>query len=143
MAKTNLFAAWFIALAFSLGAFGLPSSALAEPPVPTGDLSSPNFTFDVNAVTHKSITGGVKQGWIRQGVNYFLSRIVGFMAGVIGTLSVLVMTYGGFLILSSAGSDQYQRGVDYIRYSAIGLAVTLGAYILVNAVQLLVKSIYG
>lgn len=106
-------------------------------------LDSEYFTFDVGVVTDDAITGSVTQRWIRGGANYFFGRVIGLMAGVIGGLSVLMMTYGGFLILTSAGSDQYDKGVDYIKYSAIGLAVVLSAYIIVNAVQLLIQSIYA
>lgn len=112
---------------------------------PVGEhLDDPNFSFDLNSITDQGITGTVKQRWIRGGVNYFFGRVIGFLAGVIGGITVLMMSYGGFLILSSAGSeDQYQKGVDYIKFSALGLAAVLSAYILVNAVQLLIRSIYG
>ena len=66
------------------------------------------------------------------------------MAGVVGGLSILMMSIGGFMILSSAGDENMvNKGKGYIKYSLIGLTAALGAYILVTAVQILIKSIYG
>ena len=107
-------------------------------------LNDPNYTFDLGVFTNDNITGTVRQRWQREGINYFFGRVIGFLSAIIGGVALLVMSYGGFLILSSAGSeDQYQKGVDYVKYSAIGLVVALGAYVLVNAVQLLINSIYA
>lgn len=110
----------------------------------SGDIDSSNFMFDLSSVTHEDITGTSRQSWIRKGINYFFERIIGVMAAVIGGLSVLVMSYGGLLILTSAGGEnQYQKGVSYVKYSLIGLAFVLGAYLLVTLVQILIKSIYA
>ena len=138
-------ALYIILLILALGlAFLLLFTDVALAMNPAENLDDPNFSFDLNAITDQGITGTIKQRWIRGGVNYFFGRVIGFMAGVIGGVAVLIMVYGGFLILSSAGSeDLYQKGVDYIKYSALGLAAVLSAYILVNAVQLLINSIYG
>lgn len=141
---------WTLALLMSLIFFFPPVVSAEERGLlmanlqPAETLDDPNFTFDLNVITDQGITGTVRQRWVREGVNYFLGRVIGFLAGVVGGLAVLMMSYGGFLMLSSAGSeDQYQKGVDYLKYSAMGLAAVLSAYILVNAVQLLIRSIYA
>ncbi|MBU0728091.1 hypothetical protein KKA95_05385 [Patescibacteria group bacterium] len=116
----------------------------AQDPDTSGDIDSSTFMFDLSSITHEDITGSSKQSWIRQGINYIFERIIGLMAAVIGGLAVLVMSYGGLLILTSAGGEnQYQKGVNYVKYSLIGLAFVLGAYLLVTAVQILIKSIYA
>ena len=108
------------------------------------EISSSDFMFPLDTITHEDIQGTSRQNWIRKGINYFFERAIGIMAGVIGGLAVLVMSVGGFLILASAGNENmYQKGVSYVKYSLIGLAFTLGAYILVMAVQILINSIYG
>ena len=116
----------------------------------SSNLDSGEFTFqlggtsvnpDATGIVHSDIN---PQKWIRRGINYIFERVIGVLAASIGGLSVLMMSVGGFLILSSAGNEnQYQKGTNYIKYSAIGLAVALGAYIIVTAVQLVVKSLYG
>jgi len=112
--------------------------------VPGEGLDEAGFMFDLSVITHEDIAGSSRQKWIRGGINYIFERIIGVLAATIGGLSVLVMSYGGFLILSSAGNEnQSQKGKSYIKYALIGLAFTLGAYILVTFVQLLIRSIYA
>ena len=117
----------------------------AQAQTPPGEsLDDSGFMFDLTPITYEKIAGSTRQGWIRQGINYIFERIVTVLAATIGGLSVLMMSYGGFLILSSAGNEnQSQQGKNYIKYSIIGLAFALGAYVLVNAVQLLIRSIYA
>lgn len=113
-------------------------------PLPGETLDDPTFMFDLSSITHEGIEGSVRQGWIRSGINYFLERIIGFLAAIIGSLSVLVLVIGGFLMLSSAGNEtQYEKGKNLSKYALIGLVLTLSAYILVMLVQLLIRSIYG
>ncbi|MBN2087753.1 hypothetical protein JW758_05380 [Candidatus Peregrinibacteria bacterium] len=115
----------------------------------TGDLESPDFMFSLSgsgdphdtSIVHPDIDPG---SWIKGGINYVFERVITLMAAVIGGLSVLVMSYGGFMILSSAGDENMvTKGKGYIKYALIGLAVALSAYILVTAVQILIKSIYA
>ena len=113
-------------------------------PSPGEDVDDPTFMFDLSAITHESIEGSTRQGWIRRGINYFFERIIGFLAAVIGSLAVLMLSVGGFLMLSSGGDEtRYEKGKNYAKYSLIGLAITLLAYVLVSLVQLLIRSIYG
>ena len=113
-------------------------------PSPATTLDSGNFMFDLTPITHEAIRTETRQGWIRRGVNYFFERIISFMAAVIGGLSVLILSIGGFLMLSSAGDEtRYEKGKNYAKFAIIGLIVTLSAYILVTLVQLLIRSIYG
>lgn len=113
-------------------------------PAPGEDIDSPTFMFDLSAITHEAIEGSTRQSWIRGGVNYFFERVIGFLATVIGSLAVLMLVVGGFLMLSSGGNEtQYEKGKNYAKYALIGLGITLLAYVMVNLVQLLIKSIYG
>ena len=118
--------------------------AQAQGELSEGDLGSEHFTLPLEIITHDRIEGLTREGWIRRGINYFFEKIIGFMAAVIGSLSVLVMSYGGFTMLTSGGGDspRYEKGKNMVKYSLIGLGVTLMAYILVTLVQLLVVSIY-
>jgi len=140
-----------LTFSFVLGSVALPelmgvmpvNEVQAQTP-PGESLDDPDFMFDLTTITHEKIAGSTRQSWIRQGINYIFERIVGVLAATIGGLSVLMMSYGGFLILSSAGNENMStKGKNYIKYSLIGLAFALGAYIMVNAVQLLIRSIYA
>lgn len=111
---------------------------------PNPSLDSGGFMFSLTPIVNQNIEGSVKQSWIRQGINYFFENVIGFMAAVIGTLCVLMMSLGGFLMIISGGNEvRYEQGKNYVIYSLIGLGVTLSAYILVTLVQLLIRSIYG
>lgn len=147
----RLLLTFVLTFSFVFGSITLPelmgimpvNQAQAQAP-PGESLDDSGFMFDLTPITHESIAGSTRQGWIRQGINYIFERIVNVLAATIGGLSVLMMSYGGFLILSSAGNEnQSQQGKNYIKYSIIGLAFALGAYVLVNAVQLLIRSIYA
>lgn len=114
-------------------------------PAPGESLDDSSFMFDLSAVTHEEIdNSGTKQSWIRRGINYFFEKVIGFMAGVIGSLAVLMLALGGFLMITSGGDGpRYEQGKNYAKYSVIGLIVVLSAYIIVTLVQLLIHSIYG
>jgi len=113
-------------------------------PPPASTIDSTSFMFDLSGITHEGIEGSTRQGWIRKGINYFFERIIGFMAAIIGGLSVLMLTLGGFLMLASAGNENmHTQGKNMAKFSVIGLAVVLSAYILVTLVQLLITSIYA
>ena len=50
-------------------------------------------------------------------------------------LAVLVILYGGFTILTAAGSEsRYEQGKDAIMGAVIGLAIVFGALILKNLI---------
>lgn len=111
---------------------------------PSGALDSGGFQFDLGVVTHEDIEGSVRQNWLRRGINYFFERVITAMAALIGTFAVLMMVIGGFMVLISAGNENlYNKGINYVKYSLVGLAVALGAYIIVTTVQLLIQSIWG
>lgn len=112
--------------------------------MPGENIDSGGFMYNLDSITHPGIETTVRQGWIRRGVNYFFENIIGFMAAVIGTLAILMISVGGFLMLSSAGNEQmYEQGKNYVKFALIGLAFTLSAYLLVTLVQLLIQSIYA
>ncbi len=137
-----------ITLVLVIGLQAMPVAFLSGSPAVyaqgDGDLDSTSFMFDLNALTHDGIEGTTRQSWIRGGINYFFERIIGFMAAIIGSLAVLMLSIGGFMMLSSGGNENmYNKGKGFAKYSLIGLAVTLLAYVMVTLVQLLISSIYG
>ena len=118
-----------------------PQFAFAD----TEQLNSSDFSFNLNAITHESIVKdkSTRLEWMNNGLNYFLEKTINIMATLIGTVSILMASIGGFMILFSAGDQSaYEKGVNIVKYSLIGLAVTLSAYVLVVSVQFLIKSIW-
>lgn len=58
-----------------------------------------------------------------------IGLIIRWALGFIGSLSLLMFVYGGFLWLTSAGSsDRIKKGKGVLIWSAIGLAAVLSAY---------------
>lgn len=99
------------------------------------------FMFDLGKITHEDIE---EQNWIRKGVNYLFERAITIMAATVGSAAVLMMSIGGFLMLTSAGrQEEYDKGKALIFKAVIGLVFVFGAYILVTAIQLLVKGIFS
>ncbi|MBI5421608.1 hypothetical protein HZA44_00535 [Candidatus Peregrinibacteria bacterium] len=133
------------ALALQLGLFcsvGPIHAADAATP-PEGNLKSTEFMFDLGGITNPAIKTGSQASWIKKGVNYFLERGITILATLAGSVAVLMMVWGGFQMITSAGEDGYKHGVETIQRAAIGLVFVLGAYLMVVTVQLLIKSIYA
>lgn len=147
MLKKFLIIALIVFSAF--GVFGASEPhALAQ----TGDIGSEHFKFRLGGspgaddpqqtgIIHKEIS---QVDWREQGINYILSRIITIMAATAGSVAVLMMMIGGVLILISAGDQtRYDQGKSMILRAAIGLLFVFGAYVLVTAIQLIIKGIYG
>lgn len=133
------------ALALQLGLFcsvGIIQAADEAAP-PAGQLQSEEFMFDLGGITNPAIKSGSQAGWVQKGVNYFIERGIAVLATLAGSVAVLMMVWGGFQMITSAGEDGYKHGVETIQRAAIGLVFVLGAYLMVVTVQLLIKSING
>lgn len=66
----------------------------------------------------------------------FLKRIIDFMLTyTLIPLAALFIVYGGFVILTSAGSEQkFAEGKKIITAAVIGVAIALGSYLIVNTI---------
>jgi len=68
-------------------------------------------------------------------INTILGSGIKVALGVVGSLSLLVFVYGGFLWLTSAGSsEKVKKGWDTMIYAAIGLFVIFSSYAILNTV---------
>ncbi len=104
-------------------------------------LQSEGFMFDLRSITHEDVK---EDKFVRGGLNFIFERAVTIMAATIGTASVLMITVGGFMILASGGRQEWlDNGKAFIFKALIGLAVALGAYVMVQTIQILIKSIYA
>lgn len=67
------------------------------------------------------------------GIPQLIGIIVAGALGVVGSISLLVFVYGGFLMLVSQGDPQkIQKGKATMVWATIGLVVIFGSYILVS-----------
>jgi hypothetical protein len=137
MFKKSLFIIILAVTIFSLTG-GLSPDVFAQE---IGHLQDPGFMFDVGVITHEDID---TQGWIRGGINFVFSKLIGIMAATIGSVAVLIIVIGGLRMIIYAGvPDEIEKAKGMMKKAALGLVFVLGAYIMVTAVQLLIKSIYA
>ena len=62
-----------------------------------------------------------------------IGRIIQAILGVTGATALLMFVYGGFLWLISAGeTERVKKGKETMKWAVIGLAVIIGAYMIVS-----------
>lgn len=65
----------------------------------------------------------------------FVIKVVNYALGFLGLFAVLIVIYGGFLYVSSAGeSEGPEKGKKAIMYAIIGIIIIFGSYAIVNTV---------
>ncbi len=100
------------------------SAFVAEPSFATS-LISPSD----NPAAIAGATGG--EGSFRS----FIMTIVNFALGFLGLVAVLMVIYGGFLYLSSAGDEgSAKKGKTVILYAVIGIILIFASFALINTV---------
>ncbi len=68
-----------------------------------------------------------------------IGKMINSVLGVIGSITLLMFVYGGFIWMTSSGSsDKIKKGKDIILWSTIGLMVIFSSYALV---ALIIKSV--
>lgn len=128
-------------IAITLLGAAAPAVYALDPAEGSSEITGGFFRFDLRSITHEGVDA---QRFARSGINFVFERVITILAVTVGSAAVLAGTIGGFMILASAGRQAWvDNGKSMIFKSLAGLGITLGAYILVQAVQLLIKSIYG
>jgi len=70
-----------------------------------------------------------------QCVQLVIGNVIKWAFGIVGSIALLMMIWGGFLWLTSMGnSDKVERGKSTLIWATIGLAVIFGAYTLTSFV---------
>ncbi len=104
----------------------LPAPAL-QVPIPQLQLSEAIVTSSDDTAMKK-----VDIPWIVQ----YLSGLYSWMVAIVGVLAAVMMMIGGFQYLSAGGdAGKVSRGKERITDAVTGLALTLGAYLLLNALN--------
>ncbi|NQV90815.1 hypothetical protein HQ487_05440 [Candidatus Uhrbacteria bacterium] len=69
-----------------------------------------------------------------------IARIINAILSVTGSIALLMFIYGGFLFLISGGGENVKKGKEVMKWAVIGLAVIIGAYMLVSTVVTALES---
>lgn len=77
-------------------------------------------------------------------IQTFIQSIIQILVTIAGLLSVAFFVWGGVGYITSSGNPEaLDKSKNTIVYSAIGLAVVLGAFVLSNIVTQLANSAFG
>lgn len=62
-------------------------------------------------------------------------KVLNFLLSIIGVLAIIMMVIGGMMYLTAAGDEgKAESGKKIVMYSVIGIAVAMGALVLINQV---------
>jgi TRAP-type C4-dicarboxylate transport system permease small subunit len=83
-------------------------------------------------------TGSVGQ------VENFIRNIIQVVAGLAGLVATGFFVWGGFGYITSSGNPEHlDRSKKTLLYSAIGLAITIGAFVLSNIISEIASKAFG
>ena len=94
--------------------------------------------LSVSPAFAQTTTGGVSQ------IQTFIQSIIQVMITLAGLVSVGFFVWGGFGYITSSGNpESLDRSKKTIIYSAIGLTIVLGAFLLSSIVTQLATTAFG
>ena len=77
-------------------------------------------------------------------VESFIRSIITGFAGLAGLVATGFLVAGGFIYITRSGNPEHlDRGKRTITYALIGLAITIGAFVLSNIVTTLATNAFG
>lgn len=77
-------------------------------------------------------------------IETFIKSVIGILVKIAGLVAAGFFVWGGFGYITSSGNpEMLDRSKRTILYSAIGLAVVLGAFVLTNIVSELATGAFG
>ena len=97
--------------------------AAADPASPTGDVKCPpNVTCLTNPLNNNTVD-----------INQIMGNILKGVLGIMGSLTLLMLVYGAFLWLTSAGNaEKVKMGTDTMLWAVIGTVLVLSSYLLLS-----------
>lgn len=96
------------------------------------------FLFVVSPIYAAEPTGDITQ------VQNFIENVIKVLVGLAGLVAAGFFVVGGFGYITSSGNpESLDRSKKTIIYSAFGLAIALGAFVLSSVVGQLVKNAFG
>lgn len=77
-------------------------------------------------------------------VENFIRSIITVLAGIAGLVATGFFVVGGFTYITSSGNpEQLDKAKRTLTWSAIGLAIVIGAWVLANIITTLAKQAFG
>ena len=77
-------------------------------------------------------------------VENFIRNVIRAVAGLAGLIATGFFVVGGFGYITSSGNpENLEKSKSTLKYSAIGLAITVGAFVLSNIVTQLATDAFG
>lgn len=77
-------------------------------------------------------------------VESFIRNIIQVVAGLAGLVATGFFVIGGFGYITSSGNPEHlDRAKRTLLYSAIGLAITIGAFVLSNIISSIASKAFG
>ena len=77
-------------------------------------------------------------------VENFIRSIITVFAGLAGLVATGFLVAGGFIYITSSGNPEHlDRGKRTITYALIGLAITIGAFVISQIVTTLATNAFG
>jgi hypothetical protein len=77
-------------------------------------------------------------------VETFIRNIITLAAGLAGLVAAGFFVFGGFVYITSSGNpERLEKAKHTLIYSAIGLAVVIGAFVLANIVTDIAHNAFG
>ena len=77
-------------------------------------------------------------------VESFIRNVIRAVAGLAGLIATGFFVVGGFGYITSSGNpENLEKSKSTLKYSAIGLAITVGAFVLSNIVTQLATDAFG
>ena len=71
-------------------------------------------------------------------VDDLVASIADWLTGIVAGIAVIMIMVGGFMYVTSMGDPtKAKKGIEYIRNSVIGLAIILGANIIIDEIRYL------
>lgn len=131
MKKTIIASALCLAFVFGMAVptqNAYADSAVVELPNPLDPSQNKNPKAPARSV--KAITKSNKKV-----VFGTIQKVIEAVLGIVGSVALLIIVYGGFLWLTSAGNaSQVDKGKRTLAWAGVGLAVVFGSAILVDLV---------
>ena len=102
-----------------------------------------NLTVLLGFLTITSPVFAQTAGSVSQ-IQTFIQSVIQVLVTLAGLVSVGFFVWGGFGYITSSGNPEHlDRSKKTILYSAIGLAIVLGAFVMSNIVSQLAGSAFG
>lgn len=77
-------------------------------------------------------------------VENFIRSVITVLAGIAGLVATGFFVVGGFTYITSSGNpEQLDKAKRTLTWSAIGLAIVIGAWVLANIITTLAKQAFG